>query len=233
MISVSKIMTSVVDKGIKKPIKWVSNTKLLDNVCKNYRADNMKFITALGITSIVLKDGLGCYLYVKQSLNNKKIPSDKRKFVAALDLTNGGLMIGMQLLMFKTFANEKFQEKLFGKLFNKYFDRPARKGLQALLSSQEKFKNLSGKDFNTVFESAKKTAKGTFGALTSLVAAVIIAKRIIVPFIATPLADKAKTWMTRNDKDNEVHPESANTYDTKGANLDIKESTSTNLLKKV
>ena len=103
MISVSKIMTSVVNTGVKKPLKWVSNTKLLDNVCENYRADNMKFITALGIFSILLKDGLGCYLYVKQSLNNKKIPSDKRKFVAALDLTNGGLMIGMQLLMFKTF----------------------------------------------------------------------------------------------------------------------------------
>jgi len=217
MISVSKIMTSVVNTGVKKPLKWVSNTKLLDNVCENYRADNMKFITALGIFSILLKDGLGCYLYVKQSLNNKKIPSDKRKFVAALDLTNGGLMIGMQLLMFKTFANEKFQEKLFGKLFNKYFDRPARKGLQALLGNQEKFKNVGGKDFNTVFEAAKKTAKGTFGAITSLVAAVIIAKRIIVPFIATPLADKAKNWMSRNDKDNEVHAESANTYDTKQA----------------
>jgi len=232
MISVSKIMTNVVETGIKKPIKWYSNTKLLDSVCKNYRADNMKFISAVGITSIILKDGLGCYLYVKQSLDNKKIPSDKRKFVAALDLTNGGLMIGMQLLMFKTFSNENFQEKLFGKLFNKYFDRPARKGYQALLQHQEKFKNISGNDFNEMFESIKKDARGTFGALTSLVAAVIIAKRVIVPFIATPLADKAKKWMTRNDKENEINPESTNTYNTTGKILDIKESTSTNLLKR-
>jgi hypothetical protein len=222
-------MTSAVNYGVKKPLNWVANTSLLNSVCKNYRADNVKYITALGITSIILKDGLGCYLYVKQSLNNKKIPSDKRKFVAALDMTNGGLMIGMQLLMFKTFSNEKFQEKIFGKLFNKYFDRPARKGYQALLKGQEKFSKITGKEFNTSFEAFKKTTKGTFGAITSLVAAVVIAKRVIVPFIATPLADKAKTWMCRNDKENEINPESKNTYNTNATAAQTE--TSTNLLK--
>lgn len=57
-----------------------------NKVFPNYEKDNAKFMSAIGVTSIVLKDGLGCYLYVKQSLNNEKIPEDKRKFVAALDL---------------------------------------------------------------------------------------------------------------------------------------------------
>lgn len=232
MIGASKIMTSAVNYGVKKPLNWVANTSLLNKVCKNFREDNVKYIAGLGIASIVLKDGLGSYIYVKQSLNNKNIPPDKRKFVAALDLTNGGLMIGMQLLMFKTFSNDKFQEKLFGKFFDKYFDRPARKGYQALLKNQDKFSKVTGKDFNISFESFKKTTKGTFGAITSLVAAVIIAKRVIVPFIATPLADKAKKWMCRNDKSNEINPESKNTYNTNGSTAEPQKATSTNHLKK-
>ena len=232
-MNVSKIMTTAVNYGVKKPLNFVANTSLLNSVCKNYRADNVKYITALGITSIILKDGLGCYMYVKQSLNNKKIPSDKRNFVAALDMTNGGLMIGMQLLMFKTFSNDKFQEKLFGKFFDKYFDRPARKGYQALLGCQEKFSKLTGKEFNTTFESFKKSTKGTFGAITSLVAAVVIAKRVIVPFIATPLADKAKKWMSRNDKSNEINPESKNTYNKNGVDTEPQKAAPSNLLKRV
>ena len=35
------------------------------------------------VSSIILKDGIGCAMYVTQSLNNDKIPEKKRKFVAA------------------------------------------------------------------------------------------------------------------------------------------------------
>ncbi len=194
---VSKIMTSAVNYGLKKPLKVLSNTNLIKKVTKEYRGNNLRFIAGVGIFSIILKDGLGCYLYVKQSLANKKIPEDKRKFVAALDLTNGGLMILSQLLAFKTVSNEKVQEKLFGKLFGKHFDDAAKKGYEAILRAKDKFATISAKDFEAGFESFKKTTKGTFGILTSLVAATILAKRVIVPFIATPLADKAKAWMDK------------------------------------
>ncbi len=199
----------------EKTIKWLSETKFIKNkVFPNYEIDNAKFMSAIGVTSIVLKDGLGCYLYVKQSLNNKKIPEDKRKFVAALDLANGGLMIGMQLLMFFTISNKKVQNKIFNKLFGKYFTRSADKALQAKLSSIDKLKGMTGKDFHTARESDKKGLKNAFSYLISLAAATLIAKRIIVPFIATPLADKTKAWMSRNDKPLETHKDTKNTYNT-------------------
>ena len=116
----------------QKTIKWLSECKPMKNkVFPNYEKDNAKFMSMIGVTSIVLKDGLGCYFYVKQSLNNDKIPEDKRKFVAALDLANGGLMIAMQLLMFSTISNKKAQGKIFIKLFGNNFTRAADKALQA------------------------------------------------------------------------------------------------------
>ncbi|MFA7658568.1 MAG: hypothetical protein WCY19_03975 [Candidatus Gastranaerophilaceae bacterium] len=199
MISVSKIMSQAVDYGIKKPINAFTKTRFADNVCKNYQSNNVKYIAGLGIASVVLKDAYGCYLYVKQSLNNKKIPEDKRKFVAALDLTNGGLMILMQLLMFFTMSNPKVQGKIFNKLFGKIFSTTAKTGYEKIIRSQNKFKNISAKEFDTIFENTKKDIETFFGIFTSLAASTIIAKRVIVPFIATPLADKAEKFMTKDD----------------------------------
>lgn len=199
----------------QKSIKWLSDCKWMKNkVFPNYEKDNAKFMSMIGVTSIVLKDGLGCYLYVKQSLNNDKIPEDKRKFVAALDLANGGLMIAMQLLMFFTISNKKVQEKIFNKLFGKNFTRAADKALKAKLDKVDRLKGITGKDFHTAREADKKGLKNAFGYLISLAAATLVAKRIIVPFIATPLADKTKAWMCRNDKPVEIHKDTKNTYDT-------------------
>lgn len=199
----------------QKSIKWLSDCKWMKNkVFPNYEKDNAKFMSMIGVTSIVLKDGLGCYLYVKQSLNNDKIPEDKRKFVAALDLANGGLMIAMQLLMFFTISNKKVQEKIFNKLFGKNFTRAADKALKAQLEKVDKLKGMTGKEFHAAREADKKGLKNAFGYLISLAAATLVAKRIIVPFIATPLADKTKAWMCRNDKPVEIHKDTKNTYDT-------------------
>ena len=204
----------IVDYAIRKPLKALSETRFLKHVEKQYRNDNVKFISGIGVTSIVVKDGFGCYLYVKQSLNNDKIPEDKRKFVAALDLANGGLMIATQLLMHFTISNKKVQTWMFEKIYGKYFKRTATKSLQALLAKNDKLKNLSGDDFHKGVKKYKKDIIGAFGCLTSLVASSVFAKRVIVPFIATPLADKTKAWMSRNDKPIQTHKDTKNTYDT-------------------
>ncbi len=197
----------------QKAVKWLSDTKLMKNkVFPNYEIDNAKFMSMIGVTSIVLKDGLGCYLYVKQSLNNKKIPEDKRKFVAALDLANGGLMIGMQLLTFFTISNRKVQDKIFDKLFGKNFTRAADKALKAALRKTDELKNITGQEFHYAREADKKGLKNAFSYLTSLAASTLLAKRVIVPFIATPLADKTKAWMSRNDKPQQTHKDTKNTY---------------------
>ena len=203
----------LIDYGIKKPLKALSKAPGMDTVRKHFRNKNMGFINGLAIASIVAKDGLGCYMYVTQSLNNDKIPEDKRKFVAALDLANGGLMIAMQILMHMTISNKLIQKKMFNKLFGKNFDRAALKTYQKVLNKREKFTNVEGKEFHKAMGEIKNNLNDAFSNITSLVAATIIAKRVIVPFIATPLADKAKAWMCRNDKPAKVHSETVNTYD--------------------
>lgn len=223
----------------QKAVKWLSNTKLMKNkVFPNYEIDNAKFMSMIGVTSIVLKDGLGCYLYVKQSLNNKKIPEDKRKFVAALDLANGGLMVGMQLLTFFTISNRKVQDKIFNKLFGKNFTRAADKAMKAALQKSDKLKNITGQEFHYAREADKKGLKNAFSYLTSLAASTLLAKRVIVPFIATPLADKTEAWMNRNKKPAQIHKDTKNTYNTKPAsiednvseNVKAEKSKSTNLI---
>lgn len=222
-----------VDRACTKPLNWLADRKCMDYLGDQFFKNNNKLITGISIASIVLKDGYGCYLYVKQSLNNKKIPEDKRKFVAALDLTNGGLMIAAQILMAVTISNKKVQEKMFNKLFGKYFERSAQKGMKTVLQSKESLQGLSGKKFHAGFDKYKKDIISAFGHITSLVAATMIGKRMIVPFIATPLADKAKAWMSKNDKPVEIAEGTKNTYDTEISAADkakIEAVKATNLL---
>lgn len=193
--NISNVANKVVDSAIKKPISSFSKTRLSDWVSKPENLGKM------AITSIVLKDGIGCAMYVNQSLNNEKIPEDKRKFVAALDLTNGGLMILAQLGMYYTISDPKVQGKIFGKLFGKNFDAVAKSKCEELINKLPKYKDkaINPKEFEEIFGKFKGDIKGFFGVFTGIVAATIIAKRIIVPFIATPLADKAKVWMNKDD----------------------------------
>ena len=201
--------------GIKKPLKALSNAKFMDSICDAYQQEKMNIITGIGVGSIVLKDGYGCYLYVKQSLHNDKIPEDKRKFVAALDLTNGGLMILTQLGMYFTISRPAVQKKMFNVLFGKTFSRAAKKSNMEILSHQDKINGkVPGKKFHTAYNQIEKDMNAVFGHLVGLAASTIVAKRIIVPFIATPLADKAKAWMCRNDKPEPVHKDTRNTYNT-------------------
>lgn len=228
-MNISQIGNTIVNYGLKKPIRAISETRPVEYICQNFRNDKTKFIAGIGVASIVLKDGLGCYMYVKQSLNNKKIPDDKRKFVAALDLANGGLMILTQILMFYTISNKVVQSKMFNKAFGKFFDRAAKKGYQAIINNKDKYAQITGKEFNKSFKDMKKNIEGTFGVLTSLIAATILAKRVVVPFIATPLADKAKAWMCRNDKGEQFSPDAKNSF-TGSAPEAPKAPASTNLL---
>ena len=85
-----------ISRGMGKVSYWQPIKKLGEQFAKNPE----KALGNAVVTSIILKDGIGCAMYVTQSLNNKKIPDEKRKFVAALDLTNGGLMILAQIGMF-------------------------------------------------------------------------------------------------------------------------------------
>ena len=154
--------------------KKLANCKVMKKIAKNYEKDNIKFITNVAITSIVLKDALGCYLYVTQSLNNKKIPEEKRGFVAALDLANGGLMIGSQILAALTIGHKKVQEKMFNAIFGKKLNRSFRKYIVDKIAKNPKYANLGKKMLNDNFKSVNKTAASALGAFTTLVASTIV-----------------------------------------------------------
>ena len=215
----------ILNNVVIKPLRKMSVAPGMEKVRKGFCNNNLGLINGIAISSIILKDGLGCYMYVTQSLNNKKIPDDKRKFVASLDLANGGLMIAMQILLHMTISNKLVQSKMFNKLYGKYFSRSVTKGYQAILKSQDKYKNMTGQQFHAAMDTIHGKAVGAFSNITSLFAATTIGKRIIVPFMATPLADKTKAWMCRNDKPQEISPETKNTYNEAKPENNKKEET--------
>lgn len=209
---VTNLISKAYKYGFQKPMVNLSQSNFMRYGYDKYGLNARKFIDGVGITSIVLKDGFGCWMYVTQSLHNESIPEDKRKFVAALDLTNGGLMIAAQVLMHMTISSKIVQTKMFNKLFSKQFDRNTSKMLHSVLKCTDKFKDVSQQEVAEALGKYKGEVCDAFGSLTSLIAATTIGKRIIVPFIATPLASKAEKYMNKDN--NEVKPdkETKNTY---------------------
>jgi hypothetical protein len=186
-------------RPIARVLRWGSDSKIAKNAGEHVYANNRKYIDGLGVASIIAKDGLGCYLYVTQSLNNKDIPDDKRKFVASLDLTNGVLMIALQLLMFFTVSHKVCQSKMFNKFFGKMFDRPIEKTYRAITKRNPLYQDVGDIKFKKEFMKIRNNVKDAFGGLTSLAAATIVGKRMLVPFIATPLAGKVEKKMNERE----------------------------------
>jgi len=193
----SSIMPTVV-KIAGKPFQVLANNKYMQKFCDKFEVSPDKMIEYTTIASLLGKDTIGCYMYVRQSLNNEKIPEEKRSFVAALDLTNGGLMILSQLITYITLSRPAVQNKLFGKFFDKVFDTKTVKNLITTIRNETRVKgniNVTKVEkavVNAEIEKVKKTVKDVFGFITSLIASTTIAKRIIVPFLATPMADWAQ-----------------------------------------
>lgn len=151
------------------------------------------------VSSIILKDGIGCAMYVTQSLNNDKIPEKKRKFVAALDLTNGVLMIGAQIAMF--FAMRKYSGPMFKALFKKSFNPQTRANIISKIRMEQMEKNgkTSAKQvFNRAFDKVEDEGAGLFKFVLDIAAATILGKRVIVPLVATPLAKKVEKKMEKH-----------------------------------
>lgn len=186
-----------ITKPVHNIIRWFAKTRVPQHAGDKVLINDRKFIDGLGVASIVAKDGLGCYLYVTQSLNNKDIPDDKRKFVASLDLTNGLLMIALQILMFKTVSNKVTQTKMFDKIFGKIFDRPLKKFYRAHIKTKPEYSDITDIQYTKDFTSIRNKVRDAFGGLISLAAATIVGKRMLVPFIATPLAGTVEKQMEK------------------------------------
>ena len=183
---------------------------------------------ALALASTTTKDAVNCYYYTTQSYNNKEIPEDKRKFVAGIDLANGILNVITQLTL--GLVVNKQSDKLFEKIFKggivakpeniaKYKQK-----VNALLQKSTLTKHISSteaeiKDAN---KKTNKIAKGGFGVIAVLIVTQIIAKRMIVPFLSTPLAGFFKNYLDKREQKNGIKTETPVTVDNQQSKVDSK-----------
>lgn len=145
----------------------------------------------VALASTTTKDAVNCIYYTKQSYQNKKIPEENRTFVAAIDAANGVLNVGSQLTLGAYIKNKAPQ------MFDYLFRNTKLKG--ATLSA----------------------AKGGFILLTTLVFAQIILKRVLTPFIATPMASYLKNYADKRLKKDQQSPEAQQTPQPKHQNVTL------------
>ena len=161
-------------------------------------------MAAVATISNLSKDAVNCYYYVTQSLNNKKIPEDKRKFVAGLDLANGILNVVTQTAMATIVI--KCSDKMYDKFFKKNYDEGAIKKISSGL------KRISTETVEELISTRRNAAKAGLKLISALVATQIICKRVIVPLIATPMATYFRKEFEKREKKN--NPNGAVQQDT-------------------
>lgn len=232
-MSISSIGTTFGEyaaKGIGKLAK--ANT--VKNICEKFKNDPIKYAGYATLASLATKDAVGCYLYVTQSLNNKKIPEDKRRFVANMDLTNGILNVVTQIGI--TFGLKKYYKPLFNKMLSKSFNKKACKELITAYRKDAKATNtavLRKLEAEKKLQKTKDTIYSAFEATMNIVAATIIAKRCIVPFLSTPITQ----YFTNQHEKKMAAKKAANgEVETKPTEIsqkpEIEENNDTNLLAK-
>lgn len=213
-------------KTTGKLIEKGANTSYMESKYNQSISDPARFAASMLVTSIVSKDLVGCGFYTYQSLNNEKIPEEKRKFVAALDLVNGILMVGGQFLIGKI-IDAKMTPWLTSKFTGTIKDKNT--GVETTVNSNallhpENLKKIIKKhmtpeaikegvkieDIVTKINKLCRTPfeKG-FGILVTAIATTALTKRTIVPFLSTPIAgwftdavDKKKGKAQNNDEVN-------------------------------
>lgn len=171
------------------------------NFWKNFVSTKGDAAAKIALVSTITKDAVNCYYYTTQSYNNKKIPEDKRKFVAAMDFVNGVLNVGIQFLLGSIVESKG--EQIFDALTKSKFSTEAvEKFRNKLLASSNKKVNLLAESVDLIKNGLKnhqKACKSGFKVLSVLLVTQVFVKRVIVPFIATPLASLAKKQLDKNE----------------------------------
>jgi len=87
-MAVSSISNSI-NKAAGKVLDFTATKKLMVNALEKGLKNPAQYASKMFLISIVSKDFINTCLYTYQSLNNDKIPKEKRSFVAANDLVLG------------------------------------------------------------------------------------------------------------------------------------------------
>lgn len=180
-------------------INKMTSSKLFQELLYKPAMENpAKFAGRMALLSALTKDAVNTYYYVTQSLNNDKIPEDKRGFVASLDLMNGILNVGLQFTI-GAWLDKKAPD-IFNSLIGKRLDKiNTRKVAQALEGIIKKTHPNSGIGFEQIEKFLRTKVLGSGGKATRwlnigftaammLIATQVISKRIFTPLLATPMA---------------------------------------------
>lgn len=170
--------------------KWCAKT--LNTAVKNPE----KYAVAMVIASIVSKDLVGCYYYTTQSLHNKRIPEEKRKFVASVDLMNGIIMVFGQIMagigfekilnkfVFKKCIDKKLDDDILKVHAKKLVEKAKTLGNDVTLESVHKeLLKQYGSD-----STKYKAMKSGLGLMIAFFATTALTKRVLAPLFSTPLA---------------------------------------------
>lgn len=199
----------------------ILDSKLLNKMYKFASEDTASFASRTALISALTKDAFGCYYYVTQSLNNDRIPEDKRGFLASLDFMNGVLNVGIQLtigLWIDKHSKEWFDKLPIGKALEKINTEKIAKAITPMVNGKSE-KESDKVNFEQVDKflrekltgigkqegGAAKWLKVGYSAAIMLIATQVVIKRMIVPFIATPSAGWVKKKFLDKDKPKTEH----------------------------
>ena len=147
-------------------------TLILENKLNNFANSNFvrkhidncikkpQTLTNTLLATSISKDAFAYALRVHNTLKNDEIPDDKKSFIAKMDAVTGITTTVVQLSTGLLLASKKVQDGLCNHLFSELKDNP------------KKFKQASS----------------GFRAVSTLVGATLLAKRILVPLISSPIA---------------------------------------------
>lgn len=127
---------------------------------KTITADPQLIIPRFLLVTSVVKDVFAYTLRIKNAKNNKEIPEDKKPFVVQMDRATRIVTALTQLSAGFLISSGKLQNFAASKLFKNALNNPELMGI----------------------------LKGSFASLSTLFVSTLLAKRLIVPLIATPLA---------------------------------------------
>ena len=152
-----------------KPIKNFISNNNFINKHINKAVSDDAFAAKAIVTINVAKDVFAYATRFKTTMKNDKIPDKQRPFVAAMDLMSGAVTAIVQLAVGFSLANPKIQDKMWAKLTK-----------------------------GCTFQDATAARKG-FGLIVALIGSTIIAERVIVPLIATPIAEIFEKKVLKHD----------------------------------
>lgn len=155
---------------IQSVLANIANSKFMVNHIK--KCDDPKFLTRTLLLTSVSKDVFAYGLRVHNTLKNDKIPEDKKKYFAHMDLASGITTAVVQISTGFLMSNEKFQNNIAKKIF-----KPLKDNKRA---------------FNA--------AKTSFSAISTMVVATLLAKRILTPLIASRLVYRVEHAHDKNTK---------------------------------